>query len=155
MAKWIAPSWMEQEAEHRRRRVGRFESNWPGLRDVEAASLIFPKEIPMQRMLLALALIVTATASYGQSMQGHDPRDPYGRPLIGRDNWVRQPGDGPGNAAGNPNTAQMPAPAARPMYRDPQTGPHQTAFKDEYGFRYDAEGNRLGARGNIISPHTR
>jgi hypothetical protein len=29
------------------------------------------------------------------------------------------------------------------------------AFQDEYGFRYDAEGNRLDRYGNIISPHTR
>jgi hypothetical protein len=36
-----------------------------------------------------------------------------------------------------------------------QTGPRQPAFKDEYGFRYDSEGNRLDARGNIISPQTR
>ena len=33
------------------------------------------------------------------------------------------------------------------------TGPRQAAFKDEYGFRYDSQGNRLDARGNIISPH--
>ncbi len=25
-----------------------------------------------------------------------EPRDPYGRPLIGRNDWVRQPGDQPG-----------------------------------------------------------
>ena len=28
------------------------------------------------------------------------------------------------------------------------------AFRDEYGFRYDGRGNRLDARGNIISPHS-
>ena len=28
------------------------------------------------------------------------------------------------------------------------------AFRDEYGFRYDALGNRLDARGNIISPQS-
>jgi len=28
------------------------------------------------------------------------------------------------------------------------------AFKDEFGFRYDALGNRLDAQGKIISPHT-
>ena len=36
-----------------------------------------------------------------------------------------------------------------------QTGPRQATFKDEFGFRYDSEGNRLDARGNIISPQTR
>ena len=43
-------------------------------------------------------------------------------------------------------------PQAMPAY---QTGPRQAAFKDEYGFRYDSEGNRLDARGNVISPQTR
>src|SRR5262245_38590753 len=28
------------------------------------------------------------------------------------------------------------------------------AFRDEYGFRYDAEGNRLDRYGNIISPQS-
>ncbi|MBS0537748.1 MAG: hypothetical protein JSR47_03265 [Proteobacteria bacterium] len=28
------------------------------------------------------------------------------------------------------------------------------AFRDEYGFRYDAEGNRLDRNGNIISPQS-
>lgn len=28
------------------------------------------------------------------------------------------------------------------------------AFRDEYGFRYDGQGNRIDARGNIISPQS-
>ncbi|HTR86336.1 MAG TPA: hypothetical protein VMI56_17780 [Reyranella sp.] len=28
------------------------------------------------------------------------------------------------------------------------------AFRDEYGFRYDGQGNRIDASGNIISPHS-
>ena len=52
-----------------------------------------------------------------------------------------------------PMTPQMASP---PMDSMPaQTGPRQAAFKDEFGFRYDAQGNRLDARGNIISPQTR
>jgi hypothetical protein len=142
----------------------------------------------MQRTLLALALIVTAGASYAQTMPGNEPRDPYGRPLIGRNDWVRQPGDQPGSRSGMPANANMntnananmaTAPSAQPGYAQPgyaqpqpgyapqpsygqpqatpayQTGPRQAAFKDEYGFRYDSEGNRLDARGNIISPQTR
>jgi len=113
----------------------------------------------MQRTLLALALIVTASASYAQTMPTNEPRDPYGNPLIGRNDWVAQPGDRTNagaarpiynnNARMNPDMAQ--APQAMPM----QSGPHQTAFRDEYGFRYDAQGNRLDARGNVISPQTR
>ena len=40
---------------------------------------------------------------------------------------------------------------AEPMPSD--RGPHQLAFRDEYGFRYDSDGNRLNARGYVISPH--
>ena len=28
------------------------------------------------------------------------------------------------------------------------------AFRDEYGFRYDGQGNRIDSNGNIISPHS-
>ena len=94
-----------------------------------------------------------------------EPRDPYGRPFIGRNDFVRQPGDRPGPTGAAPaypagsSTAQAPVPStmgtgamgAGPM----ASGPRGVAFKDEYGFRYDAQGNRLDARGNIISPHTR
>ncbi len=30
--------------------------------------------------------------------------------------------------------------------------PHPVAFKDEYGFRYDAQGDRLNAQGYVIAP---
>ena len=109
----------------------------------------------MQRTLLALALIVTASASYAQSMSTNEPTDPYGRPLIGRNDWVRQPGDERGPVTGNPNLAVAPMAPAPRMYRQQQSGPHQATFKDEFGFRYDAQGNRLDARGNIISPQTK
>jgi hypothetical protein len=29
---------------------------------------------------------------------------------------------------------------------------HATAFKDEYGFRYDAQGDRLDASGHVMAP---
>ena len=68
----------------------------------------------MQRALLALALIASAGASvsyaqaqtYGQpqpyaqpqpmpsqARPSNEPLDPYGHPLIGRNDWVAQPGD--------------------------------------------------------------
>jgi hypothetical protein len=110
----------------------------------------------MQRTLLALALIVTAGASVGAS---YAQTDPYGHPFIGRNDWVAQPGDRTNAGAAPPvhysrmndEMAQAPAPEAMPM----RNGPHQVAFKDEYGFRYDARGDRLDARGYVISPHTR
>jgi hypothetical protein len=115
----------------------------------------------MQRTLLTLALIATAGVSHAQTMQSNEPLDPYGRPLIGRNDFVRQPGDQPGpggaGAAMAPNMATAPAPRMAPdMAPMPaSSGPRQATFKDEFGFRYDAQGNRLDARGNIISPQTR
>ena len=127
----------------------------------------------MQRTLLALALIASAgaTVSYAQAQSyaqpqpyaqpmpsqaraGNEPLDPYGHPLIGRNDWVAQPGDRTNAGAAprmnrtnmNPDVAQAPS---------MQSGPRQGAFKDEYGHRYDAQGNRLDARGNIISPQTK
>ena len=124
----------------------------------------------MQRPLLALALIASFGVSYaqaqttvvttnqpmpnGQMRPSSEPLDPYGHPLIGRNDWVAQPGDRTNAGAAppmyrrnvNPDMAQAPA---------MQSGPRQGAFKDEYGHRYDAQGNRLDARGNIISPQTK
>ena len=31
------------------------------------------------------------------------------------------------------------------------SGPHPVAFRDEFGFRYDAQGNRLDARGYVMA----
>jgi hypothetical protein len=142
----------------------------------------------MQRTLLALALIVTAGASYAQTMQTNEPRDPYGRPMVGRNDYVPQPGDQRGaapsanmnmgnasmNSGGNASVATAPTTftgtpptyekstnnnklerthAIGPEPMPAQTGPRQAASKDEYGFRYDSDGNRLDARGNVISPH--
>lgn len=132
----------------------------------------------MQRTLLTLALIATAGVSYAQTMPAGEPTDSYGRPMIGRNDWVRQPGDqaGPSGVGMQPGATMTyggnmaTAPAAQPMAtgsnrleRDHATGaepvpmdavgPRQAAMRDEYGFRYDSEGNRLDARGNIISPH--
>jgi len=124
----------------------------------------------MQRPLLALALIASFGVSYaqaqttvvttnqpmpnGQMRPSNEPLDPYGHPMIGRNDWVAQPGDRTNAGAApamnrrtmNPDMAQAPA---------MQSGPRQGALKDEYGHRYDAQGNRLDARGNIISPQTK
>jgi len=47
-----------------------------------------------------------------------------------------------------------PAPtvAVVPPARTPPAGVE--AFRDEYGFRYDGQGNRLDRYGNFISPHS-
>lgn len=51
-------------------------------------------------------------------------------------------------------TYVTPAPvvAAIPPATTPPAGVQ--AFRDEYGFRYDGQGNRLDRYGNIISPHS-
>jgi hypothetical protein len=127
----------------------------------------------MQRTLLALALIASAGASvsYAQAQTYAQPQpmppqarpttealDPYGHPILGRNDWVAQPGDRTNAGAAppvrsrmSPDMAQAPSSQAMPM----QSGPRQGAFKDEYGHRYDAQGNRIDGRGNIISPQTR
>jgi len=50
-------------------------------------------------------------------------------------------------------TDPTPVPAYVPP-APPQPAVGVQAFRDEYGFRYDGQGNRLDARGNIISPHS-
>ena len=104
----------------------------------------------MKRTLLTLALIATAGTAYAQPMPSSEPLDPNGRPFIGRNDWTKQPGDQPSgnvgaNAGANANADIATAPS----------GPRTPALKDEFGFRYDDQGNRLDARGNIISPQTR
>ena len=42
----------------------------------------------MKRTLLTLALIATAGVAQAQPMPSSEPVDPYGRPLIGRNDWV-------------------------------------------------------------------
>lgn len=96
------------------------------------------------------------TMSTGQgTMSGSAPGsvDANGRPIIGRNDWVRQPGDQPrpGTRSSNmdPNVATAPA---RPRASGAgQPGPDGT-FRDEYGFRYDAQGNRIDARGRSMAP---
>jgi hypothetical protein len=111
----------------------------------------------MKRTLLTLALIATAGVAQAQPMSqpmpSSEPVDPYGRPLIGRNDWVRQPGDQPGNAGTSAGASASTNMAVAPS--GPSGGPREATFKDEFGFRYDAQGNRLDARGNIISPQTR
>ncbi len=91
--------------------------------------------------LLALALVSIVGAAAAEDR----PLDPNGRPFIGSRNAHPGPGDygyGPGP---QPRTDQE---ATAPRSRRS----HETAFKDEYGFRYDEQGNRLNGQGKVISP---
>jgi hypothetical protein len=51
-------------------------------------------------------------------------------------------------------TPAEPAPPAYVPPAPPQPPAGVQAFRDEYGFRYDGQGNRIDARGNIISPQS-
>ena len=122
----------------------------------------------MQRTLLALALIASAGASvsyaqaqtYAQSQPmpqqarpTNEPLDPYGHPMIGRNDWVAQPGDRTNAGAAPPMHSRMSSDMAQAPAM--QSGSHQGTFKDEYGHLYDAQGNRVDSRGNIIPVHAR
>ena len=52
-----------------------------------------------------------------------------------------------------PGATVYPEPSYAPPAPPPPPAGVQ-AFRDEYGFRYDGQGNRLDARGNIISPQS-
>lgn len=53
------------------------------------------------------------------------------------------------------NQQQAAAPMESPSMGCSSPGSHSVAITDEYGFKYDSCGDRLNARGNVISPHTR
>jgi hypothetical protein len=88
-------------------------------------------------------------------MAAGEPRDPYGRPFIGRNDWTRQRGDQPGPASGGgAGAASMGGGSTMPMTTGPTTtgGSRQGVMKDEFGNRYDSQGNRIDARGNVVPP---
>jgi hypothetical protein len=49
-----------------------------------------------------------------------------------------------------PTTVYVPAPSPPPAVQPDTVSPS----RDEYGFRYDAKGNRIDRYGNIISPQS-
>jgi len=74
----------------------------------------------MQRTLLALALICTAGISYAQTTSSGS-QNPTGGEPIGRNDWVRQPGDQPGPSSG---MAMPGGPAMQPMGGQSMRGGH-------------------------------
>jgi hypothetical protein len=101
----------------------------------------------MMTRLAVLTLVLMGVAGVAQAQSG-PPLDPNGRPYISS-NPQPSPGDYTRERPG-------PQPANQAQAVSPWRGrvPHETAFKDEYGFRYDSRGDRLDARGHVISPHT-
>ena len=107
----------------------------------------------IRHSLLTLALIGAAGVASAQTMNQPSPTpsgQPYGSP------GAQQP-------MGQQPTGQQPM-AQQPMGQQsmdtgqqaqmaPSSGRcgHQATMKDEYGFRYDTEGNRLNAQGCVIA----
>jgi hypothetical protein len=85
-----------------------------------------------------------ACASYGL-----DPRDGYFARCVNREMDARR---------FRADQAYAPATVyTQPEYVPPAPPPPPAgvqAFRDEYGFRYDGQGNRLDRYGNIISPQS-
>jgi hypothetical protein len=74
------------------------------------------------------------------------PIDPYGQRYVGANNYRPGPGD-----YGQPPAVDAYAYAASPQYPN---GPRPAVTTDEFGFRYDVQGNRIDRNGNIISPQS-
>jgi hypothetical protein len=77
---------------------------------------------------------------------------PYAR-CVGRETDARRFRADQAVLVPAPSTVVYPEPAYTPPAPPPSPAGVQ-AFRDEYGFRYDGQGNRLDARGNIISPQS-
>ena len=93
---------------------------------------------------------LTADARDACYSYGLDPASPPYARCVGREVDARRFRADQAYAA---SPAIYPQPAYVPAAPPPPPAGVQ-AFRDEYGFRYDGQGNRLDARGNIISPQS-
>ncbi len=101
----------------------------------------------VSRIAVALiALSVVAVTAQAQAQSG-PPLDPNGRPYI-----TSGPQPSPGDYTRERPGMQPANPQSADAVSRPHGGQHDTAFKDEYGFRYDAQGDRIDAAGRKISP---
>jgi hypothetical protein len=98
---------------------------------------------------IAVALIVLVGVSGVAQAQSGPPLDPNGRPYI-----TSGPQPSPGDYTRERPGMQPADPQSTAAVPRPRGGQHDTAFKDEYGFRYDAQGDRIDAAGRKISPHS-
>ena len=95
----------------------------------------------MSTRLAVLTLALIAVAGVAQAQSG--PVLITNGPQVSPGDYTRErPGLQP------PDSRSVSATPARGSVQ------HGTAFKDEYGFRYDDRGDRIDAAGHKISPHT-
>ncbi len=106
----------------------------------------------MTRLSVLTVAALVGLVGIAQTEAQAQPRlDPNGLPYVGQNNWHPGPGDytregtRPAAAAGYAPRQQAAAPINRPQ--------HSEALKDEYGFRYDARGERIDQQGRPMSPH--
>ncbi|MFI5002119.1 MAG: hypothetical protein ACHQK9_19730 [Reyranellales bacterium] len=105
----------------------------------------------MTKQLSVLTLVLIGVAGLAQAQSG-PPLDPHGHPWVGANDWTRSPGDPmPGHEA---KRSHEDVSQARTTMHEPDRDRHEEAFKDEFGFRYDRDGNRLDRHGHVISPHS-
>jgi hypothetical protein len=105
-------------------------------------------EDSMMTRLAVLAIALMGVAGVAQAQSG-PPRDPNGRPYV-----TSSPQPSPGDYTRERPGLQPPDQQAQTVSPGHGSVQHDTTFKDEYGFRYDARGDRIDARGRTISPHT-
>jgi hypothetical protein len=102
----------------------------------------------------ALPVLLTGlTLAACETTPSAPPPDYYRPPTAAEQTCVNQGfvrgSDGYDQCMARLNSAGKPAP---PPVVEPKAGVF--AFKDEFGFRYDALGNRIDAEGHIISART-
>jgi len=100
------------------------------------------------RRIVSLTIALLGVAGVAQA-QSSPPLDANGRPYISSGPQP-SPGDYSRERPGLQPTDQQ-SQAVSPRRGTVQ---HDTAFKDEYGFRYDARGDRIDVGGRRISPQS-
>jgi hypothetical protein len=95
---------------------------------------------------MVLALMMVGSVAHAQSWP---PLDHNGHPYI-----ASKPQPSPGDFTRERPGPQPADPQAQALATWHGRIRHNVAFKDEYGFRYDAQGDRLDAKGYVISPLT-
>jgi hypothetical protein len=108
----------------------------------------------MTRLAVLAFAAALGLAGVAQAQSSPTRLDPNGRPYVGAQDWHEhaQPGDFTRERPGLQPEGSM-ASGYNQQAMAPMESPHAVAFKDEYGFRYDAQGNRLDRHGRVMSPH--
>jgi hypothetical protein len=114
-------------------------------------------EVSMTRFAVLAFAAALGFAGLAQAQSSPNRLDPYGQPYVGAQNWHEhaQPGDLTRQAPGmQPQHSMATEHRSQQQAMAPmEHSAHAFAFKDEYGFRYDAQGNRLDRHGHVMSPH--